>query len=184
MAYIAVAGLIVTIVAASLSAYMQYESAQTQSKVLKYNAAEAEKQAEIERQKQLFQAQQQADADRRTRAAARTLQGASGVEVGEGSSLLVDLDSARQAELNYQAIRYAGDVRVRALSAQAAIDRAQAPFVAQMGTIGAGATLLGGVGSGLSTYSRNSTPKTITVPDWGTETSTPAYQAYRAGERF
>ena len=105
MASIAIAGLVATVVASALSAYVQYEQAQGQSKVLKYNAAEAQRQAEIERQKQQFQAQQQAEADRRTRASARALQGASGVEVGEGSSLLVDLDSARQAELNYQAIR-------------------------------------------------------------------------------
>jgi hypothetical protein len=168
MATIAIIGVVATVLAAAAGAYAQYESAQTQSKVLKYNAREAEKQAEIERQKQLFQAQQQAEADRRTRAAARAVQGASGIEVGEGSSLLVDIDSARQAELNYQAIRYAGDVRVRALSAQSAIDRAQAQNVATQGNIGAGATLLGGLGSAGATYTRTtSTPKTITVPSTG-----------------
>lgn len=172
MASIAIAGLVATVVASALSAYVQYEQAQGQSKVLKYNAAEAQRQAEIERQKQQFQAQQQAEADRRTRASARALQGASGVEVGEGSSLLVDLDSARQAELNYQAIRYAGDVRVRALTAQSALDRAQAGNVARQGSFGAGATLLGGASSAYTGYQdyqrrQTATPKTITVPNSG-----------------
>jgi len=168
MATVAIVGIVVSLLGAAVNAYAMYESAQTQSKVLKYNAREAEKQAEIERQKQLFQAQQQAEADRRTRAAARAVQGASGIEVGEGSSLLVDIDSARQAELNYQAIRYAGDVRVRALSAQSALDRAMAGNVSQQGSIGAGATLLSGLGSAAQdyrTYQRQTaTPKTITVP--------------------
>lgn len=163
MATIAIVGIAVTVLAAAASAYMQYEQAQAQSQVLKYNAREAQKQAEIERQKNLFAAKQQAEADRRTRAAARALQGVSGVEVGTGSSLLVDLDSAKQAELNFQAIRYYGDVRVRALTAQAALDRAQAGNVSKMGTIGAGATLLGGVASGYQQYS-TAQPKTITVP--------------------
>jgi hypothetical protein len=161
----AIAAAVVTLVVAAVGAYVQYEQAQGQAKILKYNAKEAQKQAEIERQKQLFEARQQAEADRRTRASARALQGTSGVAVGEGSSLLVDLDSAKQAEMNYQAIRYAGDVRVRALTAQAAIDRAQAGNVATQGTVGAGATLLGGFASAYGQYSRTTaTPKTITVP--------------------
>jgi hypothetical protein len=157
------AGVAVAVVVAALGAYVQYETAQGQSKVLKYNAREAQKQAEIERQKNQFQAQQQADADRRTRAAARAIQGQSGVEVGEGSSLLVDLDSAKQAEMKYQAIRYSGDVRVRALTAQGTLDRAMAGNVSRQGSIGAGATLLGGISSAATTYSA-AQPKSIQVP--------------------
>src|SRR5258705_10130311 len=157
------AGVAIAVVAAALSAYVGYEQAQGQSKVLKYNAREAQKNAEIERQKQLFSAQQQAEADRRTRSAARAIQGQSGVEEGQGSNLLVDLDSAKQAELNYQTIRYSGDVRVRALSAQATLDRAMAGNVSRQGSIGAGATLLGGIGSAYPAYSA-AQPKSIQVP--------------------
>lgn len=153
----------VALVVAALGAYVAYEQAQGQSKVLKYNAREAQNQAQIERQKQLFSAQQQAEADRRTRAAARALQGQSGVEVGEGSNLLVDLDSAKQAELNFQAIRYYGDVRVRALTAQSTLDRAMAGNVSRQGSIGAGATLLGGIGTSYTAYSA-AQPKSIQVP--------------------
>jgi hypothetical protein len=171
MATIALIGVAVSLIATAAGAYLKYEEAQGQSKILKYNAQEAQKQAEIERQKQLFQAQQQAEADRRTRASARAIGGASGVEVGEGSSLLVDLDSARQAELNYQAIRYAGDVRVRALTAQASIDQAMAGNVATQGTIGAGATLLGGIGTASQDYRgyqrQTAAPKSINVPPAG-----------------
>lgn len=159
----AIAGIVVTVLVAAVGAYAQYEQAEAQSKVLKYNAREAEIAADAERQKNQFAAQQQAEADRRTRAAARAIQGTSGVEVGQGSSLLVDLDSARQAELNFQAIRFAGDQRVRALSAQATLDRAGAGNVSRQGSIGAGATLLGGLGSGAAQYSQ-AQPKSIQVP--------------------
>ena len=151
----AIAGIVVTVLVAAVGAYAQYEQAQAQSKVLKYNAREAEMAADAERQKNQFAAQQQAEADRRTRAAARAIQGTSGVVVGEGS--------ARQAELNFQAIRFAGDQRVRALSAQATLDRAGAGNAARQGSIGAGATLLGGLGSGAAQYSQ-AQPKSIQVP--------------------
>ena len=100
------------------------------------------------------------------------IQGTSGVVVGEGSSLLVDLDSARQAELNFQAIRFAGDQRVRALTAQATLDRAQAGNVSKFGTIGAGTTLLGGLGNAATDYrayqnQQQGQPKSIQVPATG-----------------
>ena len=168
MATIALIGVAVTLLAAGASAYAQHEQAEAQSKVLKYNAREAERQAEVERNKAQFQANQQAEADRRTRAAARAIQGTSGVAVGEGSSLLVDIDSARQAELNYQAIRFAGAERGRALSAQATIDRFQASNIRQQGNLGAGATLLGGAASSYGVYQRSTAaPKTIQVPTTG-----------------
>lgn len=167
---VGIIGAVVAVLSASLSAYAAYEQAQAQSKVLKYNAREAEIQADAERQKNQFAAQQQAEADRRTRAAARAIQGTSGVVVGQGSSLLVDLDSAKQAELNFQAIRFAGDQRVRALTAQATLDRAGASNVSRQGSIGAGATLLGGIASGYSQYSQ-AQPKSIQVPASGQGTS-------------
>lgn len=156
-----------TVAAAAASAYATYSSSQAQAAAYKANAKEAETQAEIAAQQAKFAAQQQQERDRRTRAAARAIQGTSGVAVGEGSSLLVDLDSAKQAELNYQAIRYQGDAQVRALTSQATLDRFQAKTAAQQGLIGAGASLLGGLGSAAGSYAKTpttSTPKTITVP--------------------
>lgn len=156
-----------TVAAAAASAYAQYSASEAQSQAMKYNAQESERQAEMAEQQTRFAAQQQAEKDKRTRAAARAIQGTSGVEVGEGSSLLVDLDSAKQAELNYQAIRYQGEPQVRNLQSQAVLDRFQARSTKQQGLIGAGASLLGGAASAASSYQNvrtTSTPKTITVP--------------------
>jgi hypothetical protein len=158
-----------TVAAAAASAYATYSSSQAQEQAMKYNAKNAETEAEMAKQQQAFAAQQQAERDRRTRAAARAIQGTSNVEVGEGSSLLTDLDSAKQAELNYQAIRYQGESRVRALTAEATLDRFQGRVAGQQGMLGAGTTLLGGLASAGSQYGRaggfrSSTPKTITVP--------------------
>jgi hypothetical protein len=155
-----------TVAAAAASAYVQYSASEAQSKAMKYNAAEAERQAEMADQATRFKAQQQTEADRRKRATARAITGVSGVEVGEGSSLLSDLDSARQAELNYQAIRYQGEGEVRALTSQRTLDLFQARTASRQGLIGAGASLLGGMSSAATSYQRTTaTPKTITVPD-------------------
>jgi hypothetical protein len=154
-----------TVAAAAASAYVQYSASEAQAAAMKYNAAEAERQAEMADQATRFKAQQQAEADRRKRATARAITGVSGVEVGKGSSLLSDLDSARQAELNYQAIRYQGEGEVRALTSQRTLDLFQARSTQRQGLIGAGASLLGGAASGASQYQRTTaTPKTITVP--------------------
>lgn len=152
----------VTVAAAAASAYATYSASQAQEQAYKYNAAEAERQAEMADQATRFRAQQQAEADRRTRAKARAIGSTSGVDVGEGSSLLVDLDSAKQAELNYQAIRYQGEAQVRSLQSQATLDRFQGRTAARQGLIGAGASLLGGAADAYKGYA--STPKTITVP--------------------
>jgi hypothetical protein len=156
-----------TVAAAAASAYSTYAASQAQEQASKYNAKEAETQAEMARQQAAFAAQQQGEKDRRTRAAARAIQGTSGVAVGEGSSLLVDLDSAKQAELNYQAIRYQGEGQVRALQSQATLDRFQGGIARDQGLLKAGATLLGGLSDAGTAYNKrptSSTPKTITVP--------------------
>lgn len=154
-----------TVAAAAASAYAQYSASEAQAKAMQYNAEESERQAEMADQQARFAAQQQSEKDKRTRAAARAIQGTSGVAVGEGSSLLVDLDSARQAELNYQSIRYQGESQVRSLRSQATLDRFQARSTQQQGLIVAGATLLGGLSSAAGGYQRvSAAPKTITVP--------------------
>ena len=72
-----------------------------------------------------FAARQQRERDRRLRAQARAIQGVSGVEVGEGSSLLVDIDNARQAELNAQAAKYELEARRSNILAGAGLQRFQ-----------------------------------------------------------
>jgi hypothetical protein len=168
----------VTVAAAAASAYATYSASKAQEQAYKYNAEEAERQAELADQATRFRAQQQAEADRRTRAKARAITGTSGVEVGEGSSLLVDLDSAKQAELNYQAIRYQGEAQVRSLQSQRTLDLFQGRTAARQGLIGAGASLLGGAAGATQQYAKipqSSTPKTITVPDTSPGSQQPGY---------
>lgn len=151
-----------TVLAAAASAYATYSSSQAQKSAYDANAAESERQAEMADQAARFKAQQQVEADRRTRAKARAIGGTSGVAAGEGSSLLVDLDSAKQAELNFQSIRYEGESEVRALRAQATIDRFKGRQAGQQGMIGAGASLLGGLSKAYTP--KTAAPKAITVP--------------------
>jgi hypothetical protein len=149
---LAIIGAAAAVAGAGVSAYASYEQGQAQRKAYKYNAAVTRNQAEIAQQQAAHAARQQRERDRRIQARARAIQGISGVEVGEGSSLLVDIDNARQAELNAQAAKYEAEARRRNMLAGAELGEYQGGVAAQQATIGAGATLLSGLGSAASGY--------------------------------
>jgi hypothetical protein len=151
-----------TVAAAAASAYTAYQAGETQKAGHEYQAKVAENQAQIAAQQAEYAAQQQRAHDRKVMAAARAAQGVSGVEVGEGSSLLVDIENARQSALNAEAARYVTEARTSGLTGQAGIERWQGRLASQQGTMQAGATLLGGAaGAGAKAY--NPTPQTIRV---------------------
>jgi hypothetical protein len=150
--FIIAAVLVVTVAAAALSAYATYEQGQAQKKAYKYNAKVAENQAKIAQQQQDYAAKQQRERDRRAMAQARAAQGVSGVAVGEGSSLLVDIENAREAEKAAQAAKYTGQAQVSNILAGGELSRFQAGVAGRQGTIGAGATLLSGVAQAGGTY--------------------------------
>jgi ATPase subunit of ABC transporter with duplicated ATPase domains len=154
LAIIAIAG---TVISAGVGAYTAYSTAQASKKAYKYNAQVAENQAQIAKQQQEFAARQQRERDRRLMARARAIQGVTGVEVGEGSSLLVDIDNARQAELNAAAARYTGQAQQANILAGAGLQSYQAEVAGRQGTIGAGATLLSGLGEATGAGYRYST---------------------------
>src|SRR4029453_2836615 len=133
-----IAAIAATVVAAGVSAYSSYQQGQQQQKAYKYNAKVAKNQAEIAKQQQDFAARQQRERDRRARATARALQSTTGVDVTEGSSLLVDVDNARQAEMNAAAARYTGEAQQSAFADRAALSRYQGNLAAEQGAIGAG----------------------------------------------
>jgi hypothetical protein len=152
-----------SVAAAAASAYTTYQAGQAQKAGHEYNAKVAENQAQIAAQQAEYARQQQAARDRKVQAAARAAQGVSGIETGEGSSLLIDIENARQAALNAEATRYTEEARQRGMAGQAGLERWQGRQASQQATIGAGASLLGGVASaGRQAYSP--TPTTVRVP--------------------
>lgn len=165
MAAIAIAGLVVTVVAAAASAYVQYEQAEQQSKVAKYNAKVAENRAIEERQRAAFAAEQQREANRRVLARQRAAYGAADVEVNAGSPLLVMADSARQAELDAQIILSGGAARASGFTAQSNLDRFQAQNLKTAGYYGAGTTLLSGGARAYTGYAGAQQVAPATTPD-------------------
>ncbi|HXG17186.1 MAG TPA: hypothetical protein VNK50_13120 [Calidithermus sp.] len=162
-AEIAVVALAAT--ATALTAYGVYQQGQAQAAAMRYNARLAEQQALASRQAAAFEAERARERSRRLLARARAIYGTTGVEVNEGSPLLVLADSARQAELEAQTIQYGGELRARQAQGQANLESFQARLASRAGTIGAGATLLSGAAriAGPQLYSGTS-PGAIRVP--------------------
>lgn len=164
---------VAAIAAAGVGAYASYEQGQAQGKAARYNARVQENQALAAKQQAEFAANQQREQTRRLLARERALYGSSGVDVGVGSPLLVVADTAMQGELEAQAILKGGADRQSSFRAQAGLDRFMGRQAEMAGNIGAGATLLSGLGSAAGGYARYSgtTPtagsNTLRVPSAG-----------------
>jgi hypothetical protein len=99
------------------------------------------------------------------------------VEVGEGSSLLVDIENARTAEMNAAAARYTGQAQQTNLLAGSLLSSYQGDVAARQGTLGAIAGGISTVGSAAGAYSRYSAkPTGVQVPT--TTPGTPTYPTY------
>jgi hypothetical protein len=69
-----------------------------------------------------------------------------------GTPLLAAANTAGLDELRVQRIIHGGEVQSQALRNRAAIEKAGGRAMARNATIGAGATLLAGIGRGLGNY--------------------------------
>tara|TARA_X000001382_G_scaffold83599_1_gene59163 strand:+ start:11349 stop:11834 length:486 start_codon:yes stop_codon:yes gene_type:complete len=116
-----------------------------------YNAAVQRNQAIAAKQKAEFDADKQRQQGAAQRAAARTGFAKGGVAL-EGTPLLFLESSAEQAELDAQAIIYGGDTQATGFEAQAGLSEMEGASAARAGTMGAGTTLLTGVGQTASAY--------------------------------
>jgi hypothetical protein len=141
------AAIVATVASTAVTAYASYQQGQAQQAASEYNAQVAEHQATLARQAAAIREEQQREHDRRLMARARAIYGVSGVSALEGSPLFVQLDNARQAELNALRLRYGGEVQATGFLSQAGLDRFLGETAATQATIGAGATLLSGFGS-------------------------------------
>jgi len=161
---------IIGIVIAAVQAYAAYEQGQAQQEVYDYNAKVARQQAESAKQAATLQAEADRERSRRILGRQRALYGVAGVEVDAGSPLLIQADSARQAELNAQTIEWRGAVTAGNFMQESVLDRFMGRASARAGTFGAGTSLLKGAGGAVTTYYGNQKGP-ITVPS----TSVQAY---------
>ena len=161
----AVAGVVATAVtviaalaSAAATAYASYQQGQTTAKMAKFSAQQAENQATAARQAAQIRSRQEKERLDHIRASARARAGASGVEMGEGSPLLVMLENANQAQHELELIKYGGEVQAGDFESDAKLRIFQGKAAKQAGNIGAGVALLQGVSSAAGTYYKTRTP--------------------------
>lgn len=99
-------------------------------------------QAARDRANALVAADDQRRADTQFKKKRLALLGGSGVEIGTGSSLLVDADIAKEAELSAQRILSGGEVTAQRRTQQAALARLEGGNARKASIISAGGSLL------------------------------------------
>ena len=149
---------IISIIGVAVSAVGSVVSGIQQSQAASYNAAVANQNAMIARNNAEYQAKQQERAARIRIGAAEANYGASGITT-EGSPLDVLEESARNAELDAQVIKYQGQIRAAGYMDQAALDSARADSALEGGVFGA----VGAVGKGASNFLTQNTGSAIPV---------------------
>lgn len=128
--------------------------AKGQQAIAAYNAKVQEREAATEEQAALYKQRRQAKEATRTASTMRAAMGASGALAGEGTPLLIEARQAAESELENLMIGYQGQVGANRALSQAELDRLQggiygrrAKSLSRAGMIGAGGSLLTGLGS-------------------------------------
>jgi hypothetical protein len=150
--WVAVAGVVVSVVAAGVSTYAAYEQGQTAQANAKFNQKMAQRAADQKRLEAEAAAQRKQKENDALKARTRALIGGTGTVAGEGSSLLIEMEQADQAALDEANIRYVGEVGAGDLEGESILLGYQGKRAARSGYIGAGASLLSGASSAASQY--------------------------------
>lgn len=143
MTFMAAAAPYITAAAAGLQAVSSISQGNSQANMAKYNAAVSEREARQAKEAAKFE-------EGRNRQAAESLLSsqkaafAKGGVTPEGSPLLVQAETAEEAEIDALALRYSGSVAEARAKSQAALDRMQGKAAKTAGYLGAGTSLLKG----------------------------------------
>lgn len=152
-----IAGAVVTLLAAGVSAYAQIRQGQQAEAVGKYNARIAEQQAASARTAAAADAETKRRQFDRILGTQRARFGASGVIGSEGSSLLVMMQSEEEAALDVARVRYGGAAQAYGLQSEATLQRFQGRQARRQGYLGATSAILTGVSGAASTYGKRPT---------------------------
>lgn len=150
----AIIGTIATVAGTGMQIIGGIQQGQAASAAANYNAAVANNNAIAAQQQAATDEQQQRDRFRRAQAAARASLGISG-QTGAGSAEDLLSENAANAELDAQAIRYAGARRAEAYRSQAAMTTFEGNQRATASYIGAGTNLLLAAGKWGTNYGSN-----------------------------
>lgn len=139
-------------VGALASAGTAVYSGEQARKAQSYNADAMEEQARAERMKADYEASILKRNAEKMRARMRLNYLASGVDISEGTAMMVMAEDAKQAEMDFQAIRYGGNAAAIRAKQEARMMRYQGASAARAGYINAGSSLLTGAGQAAQTY--------------------------------
>lgn len=179
---LATIGTIASVAGTAISAFGQIKQGKAAAASANYNAAISEQNANLSRQNAKWAAEQghrdvhtQQMKNRAESGALLANQAASGVDVSGGSAVDVRSSAAELGQLNTLSVRtnaarraYGYMTDAAGLDAQAALDRSSAKSSETAGMIGAGATLLGGLGDAASNYSNYLDRRSISSGSDGT----------------
>lgn len=147
--YLAIAAIAV----AAAGTYVSYSGAQAsadaQERASNYNAMVAMQEAEAARQAAAYEEARLREAGESLKSRQRMLYLKGGVDIGEGTPLLVESDTAAKIELDAQAIRWKGEIGATSNLNQAYSDLMTAYNAKKIGQYTAGTTLLTGLSSAL-----------------------------------
>ena len=129
-------------------------SADAQERAANYNALVAMREAESSRQAAAYEEARLREQGEKFKARQRMLFLKGGVDIGEGTPLLVEMDTAAQLELDARAIRWKGEIGAGTATSQAYADLMEASNARKIGGYTAGTTLLTGLSSMLNAGSK------------------------------
>jgi hypothetical protein len=158
------AGIIIAAIGVAVSATAAVQAGQQQEQAARFNRKAAENAALAAQQAAQANAAQRQDQLRRVLASQRANIAASGVSE-EGSPLLVEIDSAKQAELQRLTILHQGQQTALGFETRGAYAKLAGRQAAEASYTQAGTSLLSGVSAGLNTYQqyRTRTPPPTTT---------------------
>ena len=161
-----VAILAVTIISGAVTAYSQIQQGEAARAAAKYNSKVAQDAADYNARAAEQAGRVNADIIRRqaehTMAEGEALTGASGVEMGEGSTLLVQMDNARESAIAQRREKYNAQVAAQGYlyqgAATAGIQNFQGRMTQRQSYVAAGSTLLTTGLKAYGTYSASQKP--------------------------
>lgn len=139
--------MVLSLAGTAMSAVGQMNAGKAEAQAARYNAQVNEMNAAAERDKSAVEAEDFRRQNARKLASSIAARGASGVDIGSGTPLMVSEDVVREIELGASRIGHEGAAKSTAYKNQATLDRARAKNASSAGRIMAGATLLSGAGS-------------------------------------
>jgi len=143
---IAMASLAVSAIGVGVSAMGQAQQGKATNTIAQRNAQIQLRDAEIAKQNAEFNASMKEKQDDQRRRAMIAKQGGSGVVAMEGTNLVALAEQEFIDDMNAQLIRRGGQIQAQGLQDQAVLTSASGTIARKAGMVGAGSSLLTGVG--------------------------------------